>query len=83
VAEAVTSGPAGFAVTELRCPARHSMGSVYRDARTGELFAAGLPLSSNTARAVQCPGCGRAYLVRARKLRRAIRDHLPYVVLTG
>jgi predicted RNA-binding Zn-ribbon protein involved in translation (DUF1610 family) len=76
------TGPAGMAVTEVRCPARHLMATVYRDARTGVLFAPGLPLDGDTARPVQCPGCGRAYLVRAKKLRRAVRDHLPYVVLT-
>jgi hypothetical protein len=64
------TGLAGFGVTELRCPERHHMVTVYR-AADGTLFATGGAVDGDAPRAVQCPRCGHPYTVDPAALRRA------------
>jgi hypothetical protein len=65
------TGPAGHAVTELRCPLRHHMVTVYRDYRDGTLFAPRGAIDGDLPRDVECIRCGRSYPVDPRALRRA------------
>ena len=81
MAEAVTSGPAGMAVTELRCPLRHHMVTVYRDYRDGTLFAVRGAIYGDAPRDVSCPRCGRSYQVDPRELRRAAWERRRSLVL--
>ena len=76
------SGPAGWGVTELRCPApaRHHMVTVYRD-MTGSLFAAHGAVYGDAPRDVPCLHCGRSYQVDPRELRRAAWEKRRSLVL--
>jgi hypothetical protein len=81
VAQAVTSGPAGMAVTELRCPLRHHMVTVYKDIADGSLFAVRGAIYGDALRDVPCPRCGRSYQVDPRELRRAAWEKRRSLVL--
>ncbi len=74
------TGPAGLAVTELRCPARHHMVTVYR-AADGTLFAVGGAIYGDAPRGVQCPRCRRSYTVDPAALRRAAWERRRSLVL--
>jgi hypothetical protein len=75
------TGPAGMAVTELRCPRRHHMITVYRDYRDGTLFAARGAIDGDTPRDVPCLACGRSYPVNPAALRRAAWERRRSLVL--
>jgi hypothetical protein len=75
------TGPAGFAVTELRCPLRHHMVTVYRDYRDGTLFAARGAVDGDGLRDVPCLACGRSYAVDPGALRRAAWERQRSLVL--
>jgi hypothetical protein len=75
------TGPAGMAVTELRCPARHLMVTVYRDMTGGTLFALHGAVYGDTPRDVPCLQCGRSYQVDPRRLRRAAWERRRSLVL--
>jgi hypothetical protein len=75
------TGPAGYAVTELRCPERHHMVTVYRDMTDGSLFAVRGAVYGDAPRDVPCLRCGRSYQVDPRELRRAAWERRRSLVL--
>jgi hypothetical protein len=75
------TGPAGMAVTELRCPARHLMVNVYRDMTSGTLFALHGAVQGDAPRDVPCLQCGQSYQVDPRELRHAAWERRRSLVL--
>jgi hypothetical protein len=75
------TGHMGFAVTELRCPLRHHMVTVYRDMTDGTLFAPRGAVYGDMPRDVPCLHCGRSYQVDPRELRRAAWERRRSLVL--
>ena len=73
----------GLAVTELRCPLRHHMVTVYRDGADGSLVAVSGAVYGDTPRDVPCRACGRSYQVDPRELRRAAWERRRSLVLRG
>jgi hypothetical protein len=75
------TGHAGMAVTELRCPERHLMVTVYRDMTGGTLFGLHGAVHGDAPRDVPCLQCGRSYRVDPRELRRAAWERRRSLVL--
>jgi hypothetical protein len=75
------TGPMGFAVTELRCPERHHMVTVFRNVTDASLFAPSGAIYGDAPRDVPCRACGRSYQVNPRELRRAAWERRRSLVL--